>query len=134
MALVIPSEELQRQLNSILTYLGATDKLRLYQNNHTPVVGDDVSAYTEADFAGYAAITLNAWGGVSYAGGVARILETLRLWTYTGTPTNDIYGYYITNNSGSQLRWAELATGGPFTLDTVGMVVAMQPQYTFQNL
>lgn len=132
--LVISGDELQRQLVVIKAYLGATDKVRLFQNNHTPVVGDSVGDYTEATFGGYAAITLDTWGSVSYATGVARILEILRTWTYSGTPTNNIYGYYVTNSTGSQLRWAQLAAGGPFAINTVGMVVAVQPQYTFQNL
>lgn len=134
MALVIAALDLTAQLEAIRTgYLGSSSKLKLFTNNHTPAVADTIASYTEATFGGYAEIALDAWAAATYAAGVATILETLRIWTYSGTPTNVIYGYYVTNSGGTQLRWAELAAGGPYTINTVGQILAVQPRYTFQN-
>lgn len=96
-------------LNDLIAsrYNGA--KARLFKVSHTVAHGDTVSSFTEADFTGYAAITLNAWPAASLDGSFNAISvhpDVTFSMTGTGT-TNDIYGVYVTNAAGTQLIGAE---------------------------
>ncbi len=65
MSLVVCDNGKQTLLTQLLAWLNANTRLRLFQNNHTPVHGDTAAAYTEASFPGYAFIALTAWGAVT---------------------------------------------------------------------
>jgi hypothetical protein len=79
--------------------------LRLYKNNITPADSDTAGTYTEATFPGYAAITLTgaSWnaaasGSISYS--------AQQTFTCSGTATDDIYGYYITQATSGTLVYS----------------------------
>lgn len=72
--------------------------VRLFTNNHTPVVTDTASAFTECALSGYANVTLTpaSWSG-STTGGLATYTYPAITFTfnaYAGGTT--IYGYYVT--------------------------------------
>jgi len=105
--------------------------IRLFQNNHTPGAGDLATDYIEATFAGYGAGKLLDFAASSInAGGKAQANATAKTWTATGpSPSNVIYGYYVTDGTGA-LIYAEAAPGGGFTVNAAGMAYTVQPSFT----
>jgi hypothetical protein len=102
--------------------------LHLYTNNHTPAKGDTTSSYTESVASGYSAITLtgSSWS-VSTTSNVTTGSYAAQTFNFSATDT--IYGYYITNNAGSHVVWAELFSSGPFSVVN-GSSVTVTPQIT----
>jgi hypothetical protein len=107
-------------LSQVLAAAGAvTYYLRLYSNNHTPVLDESPSNFTECSGSGYAAIGLVAgnWTVTDTAGDVA---ATYPQQTFTLTGALTIYGYYITDAGKTTVYWAELFAGGPITFGSGG--------------
>src|SRR5574338_390456 len=79
--------------------------LRLFKNNITPADTDTAATYTEADFTGYAAITLtgSSWGAPS-GGSISYAQQT---FTCSGAGSTTIYGYYLTQATSGILMWSE---------------------------
>lgn len=130
MTLLVPNaganEMLARAVNK-----NASDnlKLRLYENNYTPVEASVVGDFTEATFSGYAAITLTgaSWTMTTADPAVADYAQQ----TFTATAAgNSVYGYYVTNNAGTICVWAERFTDGPYTITGNGDVVKVTPTIT----
>lgn len=111
------------------TYLNSCS-LRLFVNNHAPVHGDTVAAYTEASFAGYAALTPLSFGAPSVDGtGKGTIADASHTWTATGAGLpQTVYGYYVTDPDGS-LVYAE-ANGGGFIIGAAGVSYSVQLNVT----
>lgn len=76
--------------------------LRLFKNDHTPVVGDVNANYTEANFSGYASFALGNWTAAFVNGdGKGEIDAAPHTFAHNGGATaNTIYGVYVTNNAG----------------------------------
>lgn len=133
MSLVVVDTGKLDLLGALTSWLNANTVLRLFQNNHAPLHGDTISAFTEATFAGYAAINLGSWGGAYLSAdfhGWAD--ETLRTFTSTGgSPVNTIYGYFITKGS-SDLLWAEVAAV-PVTINAAGQVYQVLPRLSLTS-
>lgn len=133
MAIVNVYAALVVYLQNNKTYLNGLT-LRLFQNNHTPDGADVAGDYTEATFSGYAAVALNNWGNAFQNGSdQGEIDETVRIFTCTGpSPSNAIYGYYVTDGSGN-LVWAERNPAGPVTINTAGQTYSVLPRQTAVN-
>jgi hypothetical protein len=88
-------------------------KLKLFTNNKTPDAngGDVVGDYTEATGGGYAAITLTRGTGWTITGAddPSDAIYTQQTFTFTGAigGSGKVYGYYVTDNGGTTLLWAE---------------------------
>ena len=83
---------------------GSAFTIHLFTNDRTPVDGDDAGDYTQASFAGYAAITLTManWGAVSVTDFIASMVYAPNPeFSYTagagGAVT--VYGYYLLDNA-----------------------------------
>ena len=102
MSLVVPTvaknKNLQEILNRALT-------LRIYGNNHIPVIGDTASSYTEIAGGGYANVSL-VYANWVITGGIASY--PIQSFNFTGTLSapGTTYGYYVTDVDGD-VRWAE---------------------------
>jgi hypothetical protein len=129
MALLVPNvgevEMLSRLLNK-----NASDNvvLHLYKNDQTPGEADVIGDYTECTAAGYASqeLTGSSWA-VSTAGGVTTATYSQRTFTFTAAePT--VYGYYVTNNAGSLLLWAERFSDGPYAIPGGGGTIKITPK------
>jgi hypothetical protein len=130
MSLVVCDGAKQLLLTQLLSWLNANTRLRLFQNNHTPVHGDTAAAYTEASFPGYAFTALTSWGAVYLTADFHAFTdEVLRTFTATGSsPANTIYGYYITDLTGA-LLWAELAPAA-VTINASGQTYSVLPRFS----
>ena len=94
-------------------------KLKIYTNDYTPVEGSVVGDFTEATAAGYAAIELaGASWTIASSVGVTTASYAQQTETFTAASTN--YGYYITNNGGTQVLWAERFSDAPHTIPAGG--------------
>lgn len=100
--------------------------LRLYKNNITPSDTDTAGTYTEATFPGYSAITLTgaSWnaaasGSISYG--------AQQTFTCSGTSTDDIYGYYVTQAVSGTLLYSERDSAAPFAVRNSGDNLKITP-------
>jgi len=86
-------------------------KLKLYKNNKTPDAngGDAVADYTENTVTGGTAKTLSRGAGWTITTGddPSDAIYTQQTFTFTAGFGDTIYGYYVTNNAGDVLLWAE---------------------------
>ncbi len=120
MALVVPDVGEVLLLSYALNKVPPNDfKLKLFTNDYTPVEESVVADFTECVAAGYAAITLTGtdWT-IETATGVTTAEQPQKTFTLTGASID--YGYYITNNDGSQVLWAERFSDAPHTLPSGG--------------
>lgn len=129
MALLVPDvgevELLSRMLNKNAP---ADVVLRLYTNNRTPAEADTVASYTESTGTGYSAITLTgaSWT-VATAAGTTTGEYAQQTFTYTGAEAN-IYGYYVTDATPTDLLWAEIFSDGPYSIPAGGGSVKITPK------
>lgn len=80
----------------------------LYSNNHTPVVSDTLSSYTEVSGSGYAVQSVAPAGWtVSTVSNVTSAVASDIVFSFTGSIAA-IYGYFITDASDATLLAAEL--------------------------
>lgn len=102
--------------------------LKLFKSNTTPSESDTDATYTEADFTGYSAITLTgaSWGAAA-SGSIAYAQQT---FTASGTPNNDIYGYFMVQASSGTLLLAERDAAAPFAVRTSGDNIKITPTIT----
>lgn len=129
MALLVPDvgevELLSRMLNRTST---GDVVLRLYVNDVTPAEGNTVDSFTEADDASYSAKTLTGanWT-VSTSAGVTTGQYAQQDFAFAAAAT--VYGYYVTNSSGTTLLWAE-RFGSAASLGSSGGTVSIIPRIT----
>lgn len=119
MSLVAPNQGKEVMLEAIVNKTAPTDvKLKLFKNDYTPVDGSVVGDFTEADIAGYSAKTLTGASWTVGTNGDTEASFAEQEWTFTGA--GSIYGYYITNNAGTKVIWAERFTDAPHTFPSGG--------------
>ena len=130
MALVVPnaSEAI------ILRYIVNTDApenliIRLYANNVTPDENSTEATFIEATGGGYASIGLSTWSVIQ--GTPSQAEHTEVTWTFSAAVGN-IYGYYVTRQTGGELMWAERFTNGPFDIQTTGDEIKITPRLTLE--
>jgi hypothetical protein len=99
--------------------------LRLFKNNITPADSDTAGTYTEAAFTGYSAITLTgaSWGAAS--GGTISFAQ--QTFTCSGTSSENIYGYYVTQTTSGILIWSERDASAPFAVANSGDALKVTP-------
>jgi len=127
MALVFVNGGEDLALKALLNHTaGQNLVLRLYRNDQTPVDTHTSSDYTEANFTGYAAVTLtgSSW---SVSGGVSSYAQQ-SFTSSAGSQNQDVYGYYMTQTSSGLLVYAERFTNGPYNIADNGDVIRVTPQ------
>lgn len=103
--------------------------LQLFSSNTTPAETDTEATYTESSFTGYAEIALagSDWAAAS-GGSIATSAQ--KVFTASGTPTGDVYGYMLKQATSGKLMWAERDAAGPFTISASGDTVKLTPTIT----
>lgn len=106
-------------------------KLKLFVTDVTPADTNTVATYTEAVGGDYAAKTLtnNSWT-VTSGNDPSDATYAQQTWTFTGALTTNgtIYGYYVTDNAGTTLVWAE-KFGTAFTPANNGDQLKLTPAF-----
>jgi hypothetical protein len=95
-------------------------RLRLFSNNHTPAANDVLANYTEATFAGYAAVALADPGASTLSGNVATVTFAAATFTCTSGSQN-IYGWYLTDSGNTKLYYAQADPAAPVTVSSAGL-------------
>jgi hypothetical protein len=129
MALLVPDVGEVELLSRAVNLTSPDDcVLHLYTNDKTPAEGDTVADYTESTGSGYAAETLtgSSWTVTTTTGTTTGEYPQVT-FTYTGAEPN-IYGYYVTNNAGTTLLWAERFSDGPYAIPSGGGSVKITPK------
>lgn len=78
-------------------------KLHVFKNDYTPSPSSVLADFEEADFTGYAAVTLDDWGeAFLQADGSGVMVHSSIQFTPSGTAIdNTVYGWYITDTAGT---------------------------------
>lgn len=128
--LIVPNDSKKTNMQLILNGLFIGTKIRLFQNNYTPVAATVIGDLTEATFSGYAQITLagGAVAGALDAENRAVITWNAVTFTKAGATGNTIYGYYIVDNGGV-LLWLE-RFDAPISMTTDGAFITITPKFT----
>lgn len=100
--------------------------LRLFRNNITPSDTDTAGTYTEAVFPGYASITLTGASWNAPSGGTIAY-GAQQTFTCSGTSTDDIYGYYVTQLTSGTLLYSERDAAAPFAVRNSGDNIRITP-------
>lgn len=104
---------------------GSNWTVELYKNDYTPQADSVPGSFTKATFPGYAALAA-AFGSVGInAAGQAEMTSALLTFTQTAAGAQTIYGYFVTNNTGTQLLFAE-RFGTPVALALAGDTIRLQ--------
>lgn len=120
MPFVVPNNSEVLLLRYILNNVSADNKyLRLYTNDHIPIESDTLANYTESSAGGYVARILT---GTNFTFGVSNFTGTATYsnQSFSFTTSASIYGYYITNNAGTELVLAERFPSAPEVLPGSG--------------
>lgn len=105
--------------------------LRLFKSNTTPAEGDTAGTYTEADFTGYAALTLAGASWTVTPGAPSQAAYAQQTFTSSAEQASQsIYGYYLTRLTGGELVYAERFTDGPYAITHLGDAIKVTPQIT----
>jgi hypothetical protein len=135
---VMPRLVLNQMLNDFKTDLTGNTSvaLKLFQNNIAPVDTTLLSAYTEANFGGYAPIIIASYNG-SYLDALGRAyMDTgLQVFTCNGNSSNTVYGAMLTQDSGGTRATATCSvassTVSAITITNSGTLYQIPPIATF---
>lgn len=132
MTLLVPNVGESLMLQAIVNKAAATDPiLRLFKSNTTPAETDTFATYTEADFTGYASVTLT---GSSWSiSGTAPTQAAYAQQTFTssaGSQNQSVYGYLINYTTSTTLGWAERFSDGPYVIVNNGDNIKVTPIIT----
>lgn len=113
----------------MLNFTAATDvEMHLYSNNKTPAESDTITNYTESTASNYTGVRLSGTAWTVASGSPAGATATYAQQSFNFSAADTIYGYFVTSNQKQVLLWAELFSGGPFTLPSSGGTIAVTPK------
>jgi hypothetical protein len=103
-----------------------------------PTIDDDVTAAdllaVECDFSGYAPADLSSWTGPTLNGGRYESTPDPTTFTHDGGATsNDVVGYFITDEDDLYCLWVEEDPSGPITMANVGDAYIVTPTVFQRN-
>ena len=124
--LVVNVTQLVKELADLKTAQLDGGKLRLYKNDIQPSPTTLIAAFTEADFTGYAAITIATWGAAfQNAIGNGQVIAPSQQFNQSGVGvTNNIYGYWYETAAGV-LLWSERFAAAPVPMDATGKALVL---------
>ena len=114
-----------------LSYLVGNDTtvealtLRLFSNNASisdTMTAADVTEVTTGEGYNSVVLTGSSWT-ISAVGTAPNAVYPIQTWTFTA-PKGNIYGYYVTNTSGTLLL-AEKFSSGPYNVQTSGDTISV---------
>lgn len=132
MALVIPNNGEGDALGNFVNKTAVENVvLKLFKSNTTPGETDTAATYTEADFTGYASVTLTgaSWTITEGAPGSAAYAQQ----TFTssaGSQNQNVYGYFVVGATTGRIKWAERFSDGPYNIVNNGDAIKVTPTIT----
>jgi len=134
MTLVLPNQGEQITLEALVgKTAGQNLKLKLFKSNTTPAEADTEATYTEADFTGYAEITLTAANWTYTAGAPGHVDYAQQTFTSSaGSQSQSVYGYYLTQVTSAKLVWVERFSDGPYVIVNNGDAIKVTPVITLE--
>lgn len=132
MTLVVPNSAEQIMIQYILN-IDAPQGLviHLFANNIVPTEIDVVANYNEVSGGGYSSIGLIAGSWVTIPGTPTSAEHTEVIFIFNAAVGN-VYGYYVTRDTGFELMWAERFSNGPFNIQTSGDEIRVTPRLTLE--
>lgn len=134
MAFIVANDGDAQMLNTILNKATPENlTLKLFTNNVTPDKSYTSTSLTEATGSGYAAITLAAasWTVTEGTGnGTTATTASYTQQTFTLTGALTAYGYYMVGATSGKLYFAEVFSGGPYTIPSGGGTIKITPTIT----
>jgi hypothetical protein len=124
MAVVIPKEGKLAALGRLVE--DQNYSLRLFKNNFTPDVNSVLADFTIANFSGYASLAAG-WGARSLdGGGLAQCFSVIADFLHDGGATaNDVYGWYIQDDTAAKVLAANRLAAPPVVMDSVGDLIQL---------
>lgn len=106
--------------------------LKLFKNDITPAETDTAATFTEADFVGYASITLTgATWNAPVEGNPSSIDYPQQTFTSSQAQAQQtIFGYFCVRATSGRLTLAERFTNAPFTVANNGDFIRITPKIT----
>lgn len=108
--------------------------LHLYASNIDPTQDDNGTALAaaEATYSGYASQAIGSWTEIGIVAERATWTAPTLLFLVAASPSagNDIYGYYVTEDGGGNVVWAQKFDGGPFSMNVFGDAISVVPTLT----
>lgn len=105
--------------------------LKLFKSNTTPTETTITSDLTEADFTGYASLSLTPANWVTTPGAPSDVTYPEQTFTSSANQTAQlVYGYYLVQTTSGKLLAAERFTNGPYTIANNGDAIKVTPKVT----
>jgi hypothetical protein len=105
--------------------------LCLFKSNTTPGETDTVSTYTEADFTGYANVTLTGSSWTVTGGAPSSATYAQQTFTSSaGSQSQNVYGYFLKRATSGDLVYAERFSDGPYNIVNSGDAIKVTPALT----
>ena len=105
--------------------------IHLYANDVTPNENTTTATFTEVAGGGYSSQALTPGSFSIVTGSPSQAEHTEITWTFTGAVGN-VYGYYVTRQTGLETMWAERFSNGPFDIQTNGDQIKITPRITLE--
>jgi hypothetical protein len=113
----------------MLNFTAPSDcEVHLYNNNRTPAPLDTLNNYTESVASNYSGFRLVGAQWTVSSGSTVGATASYATQNFNFSAADTIYGYFVTSQQKQVLLWAELFTGGPFTLPSSGGTIALTPK------
>ena len=105
--------------------------LRLFKNNFSPANSSVLADFTEADFTGYASISLTGGSWVTTPADPSTAVYATQTFTGTGT-AQTVYGYYISRTSSGRAWYYERFTT-PISIGSATPSIRITPTISFKD-
>lgn len=120
----------------VLKNAAATAKVHLFKNDIVPNPSTAIGDFTEADFDGYAAVTVTSWDNthIDPVNSLPYISNlTQALFAQTGIViTNTVYGFYVEDGAGAALFAQRF--DAPILMDAIGKQIELNMRIFFQGV
>ncbi len=132
MTLVLPDTGELIALKALFNNTAGQDvKIKLFTNNITPSESDTAGTYTEANFTGYAALTLLGANWTFTGGAPSSASYAQQTFASTANQaTQQVYGYFVVQATSGTLLYAERFPAGPYPIANNGDQILVTPTFT----
>lgn len=132
MALLVPNDGEEDALNYFVNKASPQNLvLCLFKSNTTPAETDTTATYTEADFTGYASVTLTGASWTVTPGAPSSAAYAQQTFTSSaGGQNQPVYGYFLKRVTSGKIAYAERFSDGPYTIVNNGDAIKVTPTVT----